>query len=180
MTQPVLEIHALDIALPRGADRAHAVAQVSLTVNPGEIVCLVGESGSGKSAIAHTVMGLQAKALVPTSGKILLQGEDVLTMAPARLRQLRCTTMSMIFQEPMTALNPVFSCGEQIDEVLRTHTALTASERQARVLEMIQQVGLPDPLRMLRSYPHQLSGGQRQRIMIAMALVLKPLLLIAD
>ncbi len=180
MTQPVLEIQALDISLPRGADRAHAVAQVSLTVNPGEIVCLVGESGSGKSAIAHTVMGLQAKALVPTAGKILLQGEDVLTMAPARLRQLRCTTMSMIFQEPMTALNPVFSCGEQIDEVLRTHTALTASERQARVLDMIQQVGLPDPLRMLRSYPHQLSGGQRQRIMIAMALVLKPLLLIAD
>ena len=180
MTQPVLEIQALDISLPRGADRARAVAQVSLTVNPGEIVCLVGESGSGKSAIAHTVMGLQAKALVPTAGQILLQGEDVLTMAPARLRQLRCTTMSMIFQEPMTALNPVFSCGEQIDEVLRTHTALTASERQARVLDMIQQVGLPDPLRMLRSYPHQLSGGQRQRIMIAMALVLKPLLLIAD
>ena len=178
--QPVLEIQALDISLPRGADRAHAVAQVSLTVNPGEIVCLVGESGSGKSAIAHTVMGLQAKALVPTAGKILLQGEDVLTMAPARLRQLRCTTMSMIFQEPMTALNPVFSCGEQIDEVLRTHTALTASERQQRVLDMIQQVGLPDPLRMLRSYPHQLSGGQRQRIMIAMALVLEPLLLIAD
>ena len=178
--RPVLEIQALDISLPRGSDRAHAVAQVSLTVNPGEIVCLVGESGSGKSAIAHTVMGLQAKALVPTAGKILLQGEDVLTMAPARLRQLRCTTMSMIFQEPMTALNPVFSCGEQIDEVLRTHTALTASERQARVLDMIQQVGLPDPLRMLRSYPHQLSGGQRQRIMIAMALVLKPLLLIAD
>jgi peptide/nickel transport system ATP-binding protein len=178
--QPVLEIQALDISLPRGADRAHAVAQVSLTVNPGEIVCLVGESGSGKSAIAHTVMGLQAKALVPTSGKILLQGEDVLTMSPARLRQLRCTTMSMIFQEPMTALNPVFSCGEQIDEVLRTHTALTASERQARVLDMIQQVGLPEPLRMLRSYPHQLSGGQRQRIMIAMALVLEPLLLIAD
>jgi len=178
--QPVLELQALDISLPRGSDRAHAVAQVSLTVNPGEIVCLVGESGSGKSAIAHTVMGLQAKALVPTAGKILLQGEDVLTMAPARLRQLRCTTMSMIFQEPMTALNPVFSCGEQIDEVLRTHTALTASERQQRVLDMIQQVGLPDPLRMLRSYPHQLSGGQRQRIMIAMALVLEPLLLIAD
>ena len=87
--RPVLEIQALDISLPRGADRAHAVAQVSLTVNPGEIVCLVGESGSGKSAIAHTVMGLQAKALVPTAGKILLQGEDVLTMAPARLRQLR-------------------------------------------------------------------------------------------
>ena len=178
--RPVLEIQALDISLPRGSDRARAVAQVSLTVNPGEIVCLVGESGSGKSAIAHTVMGLQAKALVPTAGKILLQGEDVLTMAPARLRQLRCTTMSMIFQEPMTALNPVFSCGDQIDEVLRTHTALTASERQARVLNMIQQVGLPDPLRMLRSYPHQLSGGQRQRIMIAMALVLEPLLLIAD
>ena len=124
---PVLELQALDISLPRGADRIHAVAQVNLTVNPGEIVCLVGESGSGKSAIAHTIMGLQAKALVPTAGKILLQGEDVLTMSATRLRQLRCTTMSMIFQEPMTALNPVFACGEQIDEVLRTHTALTAS-----------------------------------------------------
>lgn len=177
---PVLELQALDISLPRGSDRTHAVAQVSLTVKPGEIVCLVGESGSGKSAIAHTIMGLQAKALVPTAGKILLQGEDVLTMSSARLRELRCTSMSMIFQEPMTALNPVFACGEQIDEVLRTHTALTASERQARVLDMIQQVGLPEPLRMLRSYPHQLSGGQRQRIMIAMALVLEPRLLIAD
>ncbi len=177
---PVLELQALDISLPRGADRIHAVAQVNLTVNPGEIVCLVGESGSGKSAIAHTIMGLQAKALVPTAGKILLQGEDVLTMSATRLRQLRCTTMSMIFQEPMTALNPVFACGEQIDEVLRTHTALTASERQVRVLDMIQKVGLPDAPRMMRSYPHQLSGGQRQRIMIAMALVLEPLLLIAD
>ena len=177
---PVLELQALDISLPRGSDRAHAVAQVSLTVNPGEIVCLVGESGSGKSAIAHTIMGLQAKALVPTAGKILLQGEDVLTMSSARLRELRCTSMSMIFQEPMTALNPVFACGEQIDEVLRTHTTLTASERRARVLDMIQKVGLPEPLRMLQSYPHQLSGGQRQRIMIAMALVLEPRLLIAD
>ena len=177
---PVLELQALDISLPRGSDRTHAVAQVSLTVKPGEIVCLVGESGSGKSAIAHTIMGLQAKALVPTAGKILLQGEDVLTMSSVRLRELRCTSMSMIFQEPMTALNPVFACGEQIDEVLRTHTTLTASERQARVLDMIQKVGLPEPLRMLQSYPHQLSGGQRQRIMIAMALVLEPRLLIAD
>lgn len=177
---PVLELQALDISLPRGSDRTHAVAQVSLTVKPGEIVCLVGESGSGKSAIAHTIMGLQAKALVPTAGKILLQGEDVLTMSSARLRELRCTSMSMIFQEPMTALNPVFACGEQIDEVLRTHTTLTASERQTRVLDMIQKVGLPEPLRMLQSYPHQLSGGQRQRIMIAMALVLEPRLLIAD
>ena len=179
-TQPVLELRALNISLPRGSDRAHAVEQVSLSVQPGEIVCLVGESGSGKSAIAHTIMGLQAKALVPTAGSILLQGEDVLTMSTARLRQLRCTTMSMIFQEPMTALNPVFACGEQIDEVLRTHTTLPTLERQARVLEMIHKVGLPEPQRMLRSYPHQLSGGQRQRIMIAMALVLEPLLLIAD
>ncbi|PHY07219.1 MAG: microcin ABC transporter ATP-binding protein [Alcaligenaceae bacterium] len=180
MTAPVLALQGLSISLPRGAERAQAVAQVSLTVKPGEIVCLVGESGSGKSAIAHTVMGLQAQALVPTAGKILLQGEDVLTMSPNRLRQLRCTTMAMIFQEPMTALNPVFSCGEQIDEVLRTHTTLPAAQRKERVLEMIQKVGLPEPQRMLRSYPHQLSGGQRQRIMIAMALILKPLLLIAD
>ena len=178
--KPVLEVRNLAVSLPSGADRAHAVENVSFTVNPGEIVCLVGESGSGKSVIAFTVMGLLAKALKPTSGEILLQGENILTATEERLRELRCTRMSMIFQEPMTALNPVMTCGEQIDEVLQTHTKLDAAARRAKIIGILARVKLPEPERIYASYPHQLSGGQRQRIMIAMALVLDPVLLIAD
>ncbi len=178
--QPVLEVRNLTVALPKGADRVKAVEKVSFTVNPGEIVCLVGESGSGKSVIAFTVMGLLAKALKPTSGEILLQGENILTAPESRLRELRCTRMSMIFQEPMTALNPVMTCGEQIDEVLNTHTKLDAAARKAKIIAILTRVKLPEPERIYASFPHQLSGGQRQRIMIAMALVLDPVLLIAD
>ncbi|HEY4170963.1 MAG TPA: ABC transporter ATP-binding protein [Reyranella sp.] len=178
--QPVLEVRNLTVSLPSGADRVNAVEKVSFTVNPGEIVCLVGESGSGKSVIAFTVMGLLAKALKPTSGEILLQGENILAASEARLRELRCTRMSMIFQEPMTALNPVMTCGEQIDEVLRTHTKLDPAARKAKILGILARVQLPEPERIYASFPHQLSGGQRQRIMIAMALVLDPVLLIAD
>ncbi len=178
--KPVLEVRNLSVALPGGADRVHAVEKVSFTVNPGEIVCLVGESGSGKSVIAFTVMGLLAKALKPVSGEILLEGENVLAAGEARLRELRCTRMSMIFQEPMTALNPVMTCGDQIDEVLSTHTKLDAAARKAKIIAILKRVKLPEPERIYASYPHQLSGGQRQRIMIAMALVLDPVLLIAD
>ena len=178
--KPVLEVRNLSVALPTGADRVHAVEKVSFTVNPGEIVCLVGESGSGKSVIAFTVMGLLAKALKPTSGEILLEGENVLAAGETRLRELRCTRMSMIFQEPMTALNPVMTCGLQIDEVLETHTKLDAAQRKAKIIAILTRVKLPEPERVYASYPHQLSGGQRQRIMIAMALVLDPVLLIAD
>jgi peptide/nickel transport system ATP-binding protein len=179
-TKPVLEVRNLSVTLPRGADREFAVDKVSFTVNPGEIVCLVGESGSGKSVIAFTVMGLLAKALKPSAGEILLEGENVLAADETRLRELRCTRMSMIFQEPMTALNPVMTCGQQVDEVLETHTKLDAAERKAKILAILQRVKLPEPERIYASYPHQLSGGQRQRIMIAMALVLDPVLLIAD
>ena len=177
---PVLEVRNLSVTLPKGADREFAVEKVSFTVNPGEIVCLVGESGSGKSVIAFTVMGLLAKALKPSSGQILLQGEDILAASEQRLRELRCSRMSMIFQEPMTALNPVMTCGEQIDEVLSTHTQLDPGQRKAKILGILERVKLPEPERIYASYPHQLSGGQRQRIMIAMALVLDPVLLIAD
>jgi peptide/nickel transport system ATP-binding protein len=180
MSNPVLEVRNLTVSLPPGADRVNAVETVSFTVNPGEIVCLVGESGSGKSVIAFTVMGLLAKALKPTSGEILLQGENVLAASEARLRELRCTRMSMIFQEPMTALNPVMTCGEQIDEVLQTHTKLDPAARKAKIIGILKRVQLPEPERIYASFPHQLSGGQRQRIMIAMALVLDPVLLIAD
>jgi peptide/nickel transport system ATP-binding protein len=177
---PVLEVRHLTIALPPGGERATAVQNVSFTVGRGEIVCLVGESGSGKSVIAHSVMGLLPQALPVRSGQILLQGEDI-THAPAhRLRALRATRMSMIFQEPMTALNPVMTCGDQIDEVLGEHTQLSAPQRRDKVLAIVREVLLPEPERIVASYPHQLSGGQRQRIMIAMALVLEPVLLIAD
>ena len=177
---PILEVRDLTIALPSGADRPSAVQRVSFTVGRGEIVCLVGESGSGKSVIAQAVMGLLPKTLPVTGGTILLQGEDVTRATPARLRELRATRMSMIFQEPMTALNPVMTCGDQIDEVLAEHTSLGPAERRRKVLDIVREVLLPDPERIVASYPHQLSGGQRQRIVIAMALVLDPVLLIAD
>ncbi len=177
---PVLEVHDLSVALPPGGDRSHAVRKVSFSVGRGETLCLVGESGSGKSVIAQGVMGLLPKSLPVTSGRILLQGEDITHAPLSRLRELRATRMGMIFQEPMTALNPVMSCGDQIDEVLAEHTKLSAEDRRQKVLNIVREVLLPDPERMVASYPHQLSGGQRQRIMIAMALVLDPVLLIAD
>jgi peptide/nickel transport system ATP-binding protein len=178
--QPILEVRDLTIALPGGGDRATAVRKVSFTVGRGEILCLVGESGSGKSVIAQGVMGLLPRSLPVTGGQILLQGEDITHARLSRLRELRATRMSMIFQEPMAALNPVMTCGDQIDEVLSQHTKLSLAERRAKVLGIVREVLLPEPERMVASYPHQLSGGQRQRIMIAMALVLDPVLLIAD
>ena len=176
----VLDVQNLSIALPIGGDRPHAVSDVSFGVAPREILCLVGESGSGKSVIAQAIMGLLPKTLPLAGGSILLEGEELLTAAPARLRELRGARMSMIFQEPMTALNPVMRCGEQIDEVLSEHTNLSAETRRRKAVDLLREVALPDPERMLAAYPHQLSGGQRQRIMIAMALALEPALLIAD
>ena len=127
----VLQIDGLSVALPKGADRRHAVEEVSLEVHPRAILCLVGESGSGKSVTAHSVMGLLPKGqLDPVAGRILLEGEDLLAASDKRLRDLRCSRMSMIFQEPMTALNPVMTCGDQIDEVLRTHTEVDQAEPQ--------------------------------------------------
>ena len=177
---PILEVKGLTIALPSGGDRSTAVRDVSFTVGQGEIVCLVGESGSGKSVIAQSVMGLLPASLPISAGQILLQGEDITHAPLSRLRELRATRMAMIFQEPMTALNPVMTCGDQIDEVLQQHTALSPDQRREKVLAIVREVLLPEPERMVASYPHQLSGGQRQRIMIAMALVLDPVLLIAD
>ncbi len=179
--QPVLDIRDLTVRLPAGADRENAIQAVSFTVKPREILCVVGESGSGKSVTAHTVMGLlPKKQLQPTAGRILLQGEDLLQKSPAALRDLRGARMSMIFQEPMTALNPVMRVGEQIEEVLQIHTGMSARDRMARVVEVMDAVKLPDPERLVGTYPHQLSGGQRQRVMIAAALALEPALLIAD
>src|SRR6201988_2787245 len=181
MTNPVLDIQNLAVTLGRSAQAARIIDGVSLQVRERETLCVVGESGSGKSVTSLTVMGLLQKgSLVPTSGSVKLVGEELLTASDRRLRQLRATTMAMIFQEPMTALNPVVPVGRQIDEVLRVHTDLDARARKNRILAMMQQVRLPEVARIFASYPHRLSGGQRQRIMIAMALVLEPKLLIAD
>jgi len=180
-TKPVLDVQGLTVRLPHGADRLNAVENVSFAVAPGEIVCVVGESGSGKSVTAHAVMGLLPPGqLTATAGRVLLEGEDLLLKSPAEMRRIRGDRISMIFQEPMTALNPVMKVGDQIAEVLDIHTRLGERERRARVLDVMQSVHLPEPERMIDVYPHQLSGGQRQRIMIAAALVLDPVLLIAD
>ncbi|MDW8469893.1 MAG: ABC transporter ATP-binding protein [Burkholderiales bacterium] len=176
----VLEVRDLTVALPAGADRPHAVARVSFSVARGEILCLVGESGSGKSVIAQAIMGLLPRGLRVVAGEARLEGEDTLRASPERLRALRGARMSMVFQEPMTALNPVMTCGAQLEELLRAHTALRPAERRRRLLDILREVALPDAERILAAYPHQLSGGQRQRIMIAMALALEPALLIAD
>ncbi|NDF06727.1 MAG: ABC transporter ATP-binding protein, partial [Betaproteobacteria bacterium] len=180
MTQPVLYVDKLNVALPSGADRPMAVQDTSLQLHAGETLCVVGESGSGKSVLATTVMGLLDKELTVASGVVQLLGESLLDANQARLRALRGRAMGMVFQEPMTALNPVMRCGEHIDELLRTHTDWPSSQRRSAVLDMLAQVRLPDPERMWQSYPHQLSGGQRQRIVIAMAMVMKPALLICD
>src|SRR3989440_512045 len=178
--KPVLEVRGLTIRLPLGADRISAVENVSFSVAPGEIVCVVGESGSGKSVTAHAIMGLLPPGqLTVAAGRVLLEGDDLLMKSPAEMRRIRGDRISMIFQEPMTALNPVMKVGDQIAEVLDIHTQLSERERRRRVLDVMQSVHLPEPARMIDVYPHQLSGGQRQRILIAAALVLDPVLLIA-
>ena len=204
---PVLHIDKLSVALPAGADRALAIDGVSLTIDAGKTLCVVGESGSGKSVMATAVMGLLAKELKVTGGSIQLaignrhptvhtelarestksstssnrmETLDLQKISPQGLRDLRGKSMGMVFQEPMTALNPVMRCGDQIDELLRTHTDWNADKRSSEVLAILERVKLPEPARMVRSFPHQLSGGQRQRIVIAMAAILKPALLICD
>jgi len=159
----VLQVSQLEVTLPKGGDRPKAVEGVSFEIESNEILCLVGESGSGKSVIGQTIMGLLPKTLRVSGGGVRLQGRG-----------------AMIFQEPMTALNPVMRCGAQIDEAFRFRTRLPARERRERSLALLREVALPDPERILASYPHQISGGQRQRAMIAMALALEPALLIAD
>ncbi|MGI9435973.1 MAG: ABC transporter ATP-binding protein [Geminicoccaceae bacterium] len=177
----VLDIRDLSVRLPKGADREFAIRDVSFSVGAGEIVCIVGESGSGKSVTAFTVMGLNNRAeLKPVNGEVILGGEDLLQKSDLEMRRLRGEKMAMIFQEPMTALNPVMKVGDQILEMLEIHSNLSSREQKARVLDVMQNVNLPDHQTMYHAYPHQLSGGQRQRIMIAMALALEPGLLIAD
>jgi peptide/nickel transport system ATP-binding protein len=177
---PVLAIENLTLALPALADRPHAVENVTLSIGAGETLCVVGESGSGKSMIAHAVMGLLPKAVKPAGGTIRLGQRDLLALDEPEMQELRGREVGMIFQEPMTSLNPVMRIADQIVETFEAHGRFGRAERHRRALDLLTEVGLPDPPRLARAYPHELSGGQRQRVMIAMALALEPKLLIAD
>ncbi len=177
---PTVSVQHLALRLPRGADRDYALADLSFDLPAGEILCIVGESGSGKSLCAQTLMGLLPRAISVERGAALFDGIDLIHVDAATLRTLRGRRVGMIFQEPMTALNPSMRIEDQIMEVFEAHDLLTPPERRARALDLAREVQLPDPERAIKAYPHQLSGGQRQRAMIAMALALEPALLIAD
>ncbi|MEP2641573.1 ABC transporter ATP-binding protein [Roseobacter sp.] len=177
----LLDITDLHVGLPAGGQRKYAVEAANLHLDANEILCVVGESGSGKSLTARAIMGLLPKPHVHIAkGQVNFLGQDLAAISEARLRQIRGSEISMIFQEPMTALNPVMTIGNQIDEVFRFHEKMPGHERRSRALKLLQDVQLPDPDQALGAFPHQLSGGQRQRAMIAMALALDPKILIAD
>lgn len=180
MAEPVLSVRKLKIALPEGADRLYAVDNVSFDLFPGEILCIVGESGSGKSMSANAAMGLLPEGVQPTAGQIIFDGKDILDLSENALEDLRGRRIAMIFQEPMSALNPLMRVGDQIAEVFEAHGLLTPRERSARAVDLLTEVGIPDPEKAAKAYPFQLSGGQRQRVVIAMALALEPEILIAD
>ncbi|WP_216637002.1 dipeptide ABC transporter ATP-binding protein [Sulfitobacter alexandrii] len=178
---PLLEVRDLTVALPDGADRPNAVEQISYRVEPGRITCIVGESGSGKSMTANAIMGLLPRPHVRvTGGSLLFQGQELLTRSEAEMRKVRGADISMIFQEPMTALNPLMTVGQQIEEVIRKTEPLPRAAMRRRIASLLADMHLPDPDTLQDSYPFRLSGGQRQRVMIAMALALRPKLLIAD
>ena len=181
MTNTLLKISNVDISLPEGSERLLAVENLCVDLAPGETLCIVGESGSGKSLTARALMGLLPAPHVRVSqGQINFCGEDLTKVGERRLREIRGSEISMIFQEPMTALNPVMTIGDQIDEIFRYHVSMSAAERRKRAIQLLDDVQLPDPAQIVNSYPHELSGGQRQRAMIAMALALEPKILIAD
>lgn len=178
---PLLSVQNLSVAFTQGGKETLAVDRVSFDINKGEALALVGESGSGKSVSALSVLKLLPyPAASHPSGKILFRGEDLLPADEPALRKVRGNEISMIFQEPMTSLNPLHSVERQISEILRIHRGMSETAARVRVLELMNQVGIRDPESRLGAYPHQLSGGQRQRVMIAMALANEPDLLIAD
>ena len=178
---PLLSVRDLSVTFQRRGQRpVHAVSEVSFDVSGGEHVGLVGESGSGKSVTSLAVMGLLPKRAVTVHGEVSFAGENLLQAGDRRLRDLRGREMAMVFQDPMTSLNPVITVGLQIAEVIERHRNVTRKEARELAVDLLDKVGIPDPRRRLKEYPHQLSGGMRQRALIAIALACEPRLLIAD
>ncbi len=178
--QKLLEVEDLSVAFRQGQRETLAVDRGSFEIKKGETLALVGESGSGKSATALSVMKLLPPSAYHPSGAIRFKGQDLLPMSEGQIRDVRGNDISIIFQEPMTSLNPLHTIEKQIGEILLLHQGLAGTAARDRTVDLLKQVGIPDPVGRLQSYPHQLSGGQRQRVMIAMALANEPDLLIAD
>jgi microcin C transport system ATP-binding protein len=179
--EPLLTVQDLSIAFRQGDRENLAVDRISFSIKKGETLALVGESGSGKSATALSVMKLLPyPAASHPSGKVMFKGRDLLSLSERNIREIRGADITIIFQEPMTSLNPLHTIERQLSEILLLHRGLTGQAARARIIELLTQVGIPNPAQRLKAYPHQLSGGQRQRVMIAMALANEPDLLIAD
>jgi oligopeptide/dipeptide ABC transporter ATP-binding protein len=180
MTAPVLEVRDLQVELSLGRGTVHPVRGASFDVLPGEALGLVGESGSGKTLALRAIVGLLPRVGSVTGGSISLDGEDLAAIGERRRRELRGRSISMVFQEPMTALNPVMRVGDQIAEIPRARLGRSRAQAHDRALELMQLVGIPDPVRRMRAYPHELSGGLRQRVMIAIALSGDPRVILCD
>jgi len=177
---PLLEIRNLTVSFDTSSGPLMAVKGIDLSVEPREVLAIVGESGSGKSVAMLSVMGLLPASATVRADVMRFNGIDLMRMSPAAKRRIIGKDIAMIFQEPMASLNPCFTVGFQIEEVLRFHMGLDGKARRARAIELLTQVGIPNPEERLSSYPHQMSGGQCQRVMIAMAIACNPKLLIAD
>jgi peptide/nickel transport system ATP-binding protein len=179
MAATLLEVADLSVRFDTDDGPVHAVDRMSFGLEPGEVLGIVGESGCGKSVTCMSLVKLLPETAVVT-GRVLFEGTDLLALSPRRLRQVRGRQISYVFQEPMTSLNPVFTVGHQIGEVLRRHLGLSRAAARTRTVELLQLVRISAPERRLNEYPHQLSGGMRQRVMIAMALACDPKILVAD
>lgn len=180
VTQPVLQIRDLNVELGRGQFRTRIVRDASLDLAPGEILGLVGESGAGKSMLGSAITGLIEPPLVRTSGEITLDGRRIDTLSQRRLADVRGAGIGMIFQDPLTSLNPVFTVGRHLVETIERHTGLRGRAARAEAVSLLQQVGIPAAEARLASYPHEFSGGMRQRVVIALALAGRPKVIIAD
>lgn len=177
---PLLTVTDLRVSFATDDGVVHAVDGVSFEVARGEVVAIVGESGSGKSVTAQTLIGLTRAPNARISGSVNFEGRELTELSDAELRSIRGEHIAMVFQDPMTSLNPVYRVGDQIAEAIRAHRTVSKSEALTRAVELLRSVGIPNPERRVRDYPHEFSGGMRQRVMIAMALALEPEVLIAD
>ena len=179
-SEPMVRLHDLSVSFSGGRKPVHAVSGVSLEVQRGEVVALIGESGSGKSVTLRTLLRLHPERRTRIGGTVQVAGRDVLAMSQRELADFRGKVASMIFQEPLLALDPVYTVGAQITESIRQHERVSASEARQRALALFERVSIPSPERRLAAYPHEMSGGMRQRAMIALALACRPQLLLAD